>query len=156
MYTFQPFSDVYRSKGDGGPFERLRQPPVIGEILAGVLLGPFLLDLVRPSEVTTGIAEIGVIFLLFTVGLETNLPELFKVGGTAVLVASLGVIFPFAGGFAYMSLMGYSNIESIFIGTALVATSVGITARVLSDLGFLNAQVARIILGAAIVDDIWG
>jgi Kef-type K+ transport system membrane component KefB len=137
-------------------FERLRQPAVIGEILAGVLLGPFVLDMVRPSEVTAGIAEIGVIFLLFTVGLETKPRELLEVGWTAGLVAVLGVVLPFLGGFGYMALTGHTGLESIFIGTALVATSVGITARVLADMGFLHSQVARIILGAAVVDDILG
>src|SRR5215510_14952038 len=83
-------------------FERLRQPAVVGEILAGVIIGPSLLNLVQPTEVTATLAEIGVIFLLFTVGLETRPSDIFKVGGTATLVAVLGVIFPFIGGWALL------------------------------------------------------
>lgn len=140
----------------GEIFERLRQPAVIGEILAGVLLGPYILKVVIPSELTSGIAEIGVIVLLFTVGLETKPSDLIRVGGSASLVAVLGVIAPFLGGFLYMKLIHHSTVESIFTGTALVATSVGITARVMADMGILNTRVARVILGAAVIDDILG
>lgn len=136
--------------------ERVRQPAVIGEILAGVLLGPYVLKIVSPSELTTGIAEIGVIILLFVVGLETRPSELFRVGGRAALVAVLGVVLPFAGGLVYMKAMSHSTLESVFIGTALVATSVGITARVMADMHILDTEVARVILGAAVIDDILG
>ncbi|MBZ5555429.1 MAG: cation:proton antiporter [Acidobacteriia bacterium] len=136
--------------------ERVRQPAVIGEILAGVLLGPYVLKIVSPSELTTGIAEIGVIILLFVVGLETQPSELLRVGGRAALVAVLGVVLPFVGGFVYMKAVSHSTLEAIFIGTALVATSVGITARVMADMHILSTEVARIILGAAVIDDILG
>lgn len=137
-------------------FERLRQPAVVGEILAGVVLGPSLLALVRPSEMTEGLAEIGVIFLLFEVGLETKPRDLLQVGWTATLVATLGVVVPFVLGFVYMRMIDYGTIESVFVGAAMVATSVGITARVLADAGVVSTRMARVILGAAVIDDILG
>lgn len=137
-------------------FTRLRQPPVVGEILAGVLIGPSVLGWVAPSEVSQLLSEIGVIILLFSVGLETKPAAILKVGGTATLVAVLGVILPFVAGWAMMRALGDPTVESLFVGTAMVATSVGITARVLGDLGVIGTQSARIILGAAVIDDILG
>src|SRR5918994_385681 len=137
-------------------FERLRQPAVAGEILAGILIGPSLLALTSPSEITDVLAEIGVIFLLFTVGLETKPASIFKVGKQAAIVAVLGVIAPLLCGWLLMRAWGSSSIEALFVGTAMVATSVGITARVLSAMGLLDAPTARIILGAAVIDDILG
>jgi Kef-type K+ transport system membrane component KefB len=137
-------------------FERLRQPAVAGEILAGVLIGPSVLGWVTPSDVTGTLAEIGVIFLLFTVGLETKPAAIFRVGKSAAAVAVLGVAAPFLGGWLLMRWWGGTGIEALFVGTAMVATSVGITARVLSGLGLLDAPTSRIILGAAVIDDILG
>ncbi|MCA1578651.1 MAG: cation:proton antiporter [Acidobacteria bacterium] len=137
-------------------FERLRQPAVAGEILAGVIIGPSLLALAAPSEITDLLAEIGVIFLLFTVGLETKPAAIFKVGKRAAIVAVLGVVAPLLCGWLLMRAWGSSGIEALFVGTAMVATSVGITARVLSGMGLLDAPTARIILGAAVIDDILG
>jgi Kef-type K+ transport system membrane component KefB len=137
-------------------FERLRQPAVAGEILAGVVIGPSLLGWAAPSEITSLLAEIGVIFLLFTVGLETKPASIFKVGKQAAVVAVLGVAAPLLGGWLLMKAWGSSSIEALFVGTAMVATSVGITARVLSGMGLLDAPTARIILGAAVIDDILG
>ena len=137
-------------------FARLRQPTVVGEILAGVIIGPSVLGLVAPSEFVSMLAEIGVILLLFTVGLETKPSSIFRVGKTAALVAVLGVILPFLGGWLLMRAWGSTNIGALFVATALVATSVGITARVLASLNLLNTPVARIILGAAVIDDILG
>jgi len=137
-------------------FERLRQPAVAGEILAGILIGPSLLALAAPSEITDLLAEIGVIFLLFTVGLETKPASIFKVGKRAAIVAVLGVVAPLFFGWLLMKAWGSSGIEAMFVGTAMVATSVGITARVLSGMGLLDAPTARIILGAAVIDDILG
>lgn len=137
-------------------FERLRQPAVIGEIVAGVLLGPGALALIHPTDLTKGLAEMGAIFLLFTVGLETEPRALLRVGGTAALAAALGVIAPLALGFAYMKLIHRGPIESLFVAAAMVATSVGITARVLDDLGVLETRAARVILAAAVIDDILG
>ncbi len=137
-------------------FERMRQPAVVGEILAGILIGPSLFRLVSPSEITNTLAEIGVIFLLFTVGLETKPASIFGVGKRALVVAILGVVTPFLAGWLLMKAYGGTGIEAMFIGTAMVATSVGITARVLSPMGVLNSLTSRIILGAAVIDDILG
>lgn len=137
-------------------FERLRQPAVAGEILAGILIGPGVLGWASPTDLTNSLAEIGVIFLLFTVGLETKPTAIFKVGGRAALVAVLGVVAPFVGGWLLMRAWGAPSIEAMFVGTAMVATSVGITARVLASMGVLDSTTARIILGAAVIDDILG
>jgi Kef-type K+ transport system membrane component KefB len=137
-------------------FARLRQPTVVGEILAGVLIGPQVLHLVAPSETSHVLAELGVIFLLFNVGLETKPASIFKVGRVALVVAVLGVAVPLACGYLLMMFYDDNRIEALFIGTAMVATSVGITARVLGDMGLLDATAARIILGAAVIDDILG
>lgn len=137
-------------------FERVHQPAVVGEILAGVMIGPSVLGWVAPTEITSTLAEIGVIYLLFTVGLETKPASIFRVGKRALLVAVLGVVMPFLAGWLLMKAWGGSGLESMFLGTAMVATSVGITARVLSAMGVLNALTSRIILGAAVIDDIFG
>jgi len=135
-------------------FRRLRQPTLVGEILAGLLVGPAVFGLVEPSEVLEVFAELGVVFLLFWVGLETKLSDLREVGPTAASVGVLGVVIPFAGGIALGAALGESTGTSLFIGAALVATSVGITSAVLIDLGVLERRTSRTILGAAIVDDI--
>jgi len=140
----------------GEIFERLSLPAVLGEMLAGVLLGPGLLKVVFPSETTVSLAGLGAIFLLFTVGLETKPDELLKVGKTALGVAAGGVVLPFILGFGFMALRGSAAHESTFVAAAMVATSVGITARVLRDLQALETRAARVILGAAVFDDILG
>ncbi|MCA1590370.1 MAG: cation:proton antiporter, partial [Acidobacteria bacterium] len=137
-------------------FERLRQPAVVGEILAGVLIGPSVLGWVRPSELITILAEIGVIFLLFTVGLETKPQAILRVGRRAVFVGTLGVILPFIAGYVLAIWWDGTFVEAMFIGAALVATSVGITARVLGSMGLLDLETSRIILAAAVIDDILG
>ncbi len=137
-------------------FERLRQPGVLGELIAGVVIGPSVLALVHPNDLLMGIAEMGAIFLLFSVGLETSPGDLLEVGWTAMLVAIIGVIIPFVFGFFFIRTTAHNNVEAIFVGAAMVATSVGITARVLSDLGVLAARASRVILAAAVLDDILG
>ncbi|HVM44390.1 MAG TPA: cation:proton antiporter, partial [Candidatus Thermoplasmatota archaeon] len=102
------------------------------------------------------LAELGVVFLIFTVGLETPFEEMKRVGKTSLIVAILGVVVPFAAGYAIMAALGSPTIEGLFLGAALVATSVGITARVLADMGVLGRTEARIILGAAVIDDVLG
>ncbi len=136
--------------------ERVKVPAVISEILAGVLIGPHLLNLVQIQEWTRALAELGAIILLFEVGLSQKLTELLKVGWTALLVAVLGVIVPFFLGWGLLVLLDHSQTEAIFMGAAMVATSVGITARVLQELGVLETVVATIILAAAVIDDILG
>jgi Kef-type K+ transport system membrane component KefB len=137
-------------------FEWMRQPGIAGEILAGVLLGPGVLKLVEPNELLTAVAQIGVLFLLFRVGLEVKASELIRVGPTATLVAVLGVLVPFAGGWAVLAYTGAARIESLFVGAAMVATSVGITARVLAERKLLQERASRVILAAAVIDDVLG
>lgn len=137
-------------------FERLSQPAVVGEIIAGVIIGPSLLGWVEPSDIISILAEFGVIFLLFQVGLETKPDSIFQVGRRAITVGVLGVALPFVAGYFIASAWGGSFVEAMFIGAACVATSVGITARVLAGIGVLDSATARIILGAAIIDDILG
>ena len=140
----------------GAVFTRLRQPAVVAEILVGIVLGPSLLGIIHESEFLNLFAELGVVFLLFIVGLETNPMELLRVGRQAAAVGVLGVIAPFALGYFLMDAFGRPTNEALFVGTALTATSVGITARVLADLGHLRTTIARVILGAAVFDDVLG
>jgi Kef-type K+ transport system membrane component KefB len=140
----------------GWLFDRLRQPAVVGEIVAGVMLGPSVFGLIHPNEAIQGLAEIGAIFLLFTIGFETKPSELVRVGRTAVSVAVLGLVIPFAFGFAYMRAVDHDLVNAMFLAAAMVATSVGITARVLKDANVLSTRAARVILAAAVVDDILG
>jgi Kef-type K+ transport system membrane component KefB len=135
-------------------FRRLGQPTLIGEILAGVLVGPSVLGVVEPGEVLEVFAELGVVFLLFWVGLETRISELREVGRTAAAVGVLGVVLPLAGGLGLGAALAEDFETSVFLGAALVATSVGITSAVLLELGALERPASRTILGAAIVDDI--
>ena len=137
-------------------FERLGQPGIVGEILAGVLIGPHVLGWMAPNETLRILSDLGVMFLLFRVGLEVKASELVKVGGTAILVAVAGVVLPFLCGWGISALWGEPRIESIFTGAAMVATSVGITAQVLAGRNLLRTQAARVILAAAVVDDVLG
>ena len=144
--------------------ERIGQPTVLGELMAGLLLGPSVLNLIS-TQGDTGhsmmlFAEIGAIFLLFEIGMETDIGDLMKVGKHAIIVACVGVAVPMILGFitAYLMLPKSSGllIQSLFIGATLAATSVGITARVLADLGILKRVESQIILAAAVVDDVIG
>jgi len=134
---------------------RLRMPSIIGELMAGVLLGNYVLNVINTSDhVLMSFAEIGVIFLMFHVGLEIRVKDLFAVGRTAVLVGVLGIIIPLVMGAGAMLLLGYEIVESLFIATAILATSVGISVKVLQDMGLIKHKVAYIVLGAAVLDDI--
>jgi Kef-type K+ transport system membrane component KefB len=148
--------------------ERFGQPAVLGELIAGVLLGGSVLGIV-PTEGTGAeiihlLAELGVVLLLFEIGLETNLKEMLRVGTASLSVAAVGVALPFAFGFVYWAYLPHAasggtpdlTMSAIFVGATLTATSVGITARVLSDLGQMHTQEAKIIIGAAIIDDVLG
>ena len=155
-FLLELFAIFVWAKVFGEIFEQLSLPAVLGEILAGVILGPHATGLVDPSQTVSSIAEIGAIFLLFTVGLETRPSDLIRVGRNSMRVALAGVALPFVLGFGYMKLRGEVTHEAIFVAAAMVATSVGITARVLSDLKVIGLRVSRIILGAAVFDDILG
>ena len=136
--------------------ERIGQPAVLGELLVGVVLGPSLLGLVPLTAGILLVAEIGVLLLLFEVGLETDLEELARVGGSATAVAVVGMLLPFVGGYLVTRAAGFETLTAIFVGAALTATSIGITSRVLSDLGMLKSREGQIILGAAVADDVLG
>jgi Kef-type K+ transport system membrane component KefB len=148
--------------------ERIGQPAVLGELVAGVLLGASLLGVVPSegpaAEIVHVLAELGVVLLLFEIGLETDLREMFRVGTASLSVATVGVVLPFLFGFAYWAYLPHAasggttdlTTTAIFVGATLTATSVGITARVLSDLNQMNSPEARIIIGAAVIDDVLG
>ena len=134
--------------------QRVKLPGVVGEIAAGCIVGPSLLGWVQPAEALDVLAEIGVVLLLFSVGLETRLDEMKRVGRSALLVGVLGVIVPFALGSLWAHGAGYDWAKSLFVAAAFVATSAGITARVLQELGALQREESRVILGAAVIVDI--
>jgi len=152
------------AKVGGELFERFAQPAVLGELLAGIVLGNLALvgfhhaEWIKTDSVIAALAQIGVILLLFEVGLESNLGEMLEVGWSSLFVALAGVIAPFFLGWGVSSyfLPNESRLVHIFIGAVLCATSVGITARVLKDLGKLKLRESRIILGAAVIDDVIG
>lgn len=144
------------AKVAGEGMERVGQTVVLGELLAGVLIGPGVLGLVQESEVLHALAELGVLILLLEVGLESDLDELLESGLQATLVALVGVALPFAAGYAVMQWLGHPPLVAVFVGATFTATSVGITARVLADMGRLQDPAANVVLGAAVVDDILG
>ncbi len=155
-HLFEIFILILATQIVGWLFQRIKQPAVIGELLAGVLVGPALLGWVPEGSLIEFISELGAIFLLFMVGLETRLEDIIKVGKEAFIVAVVGAIIPFFGGYYYGLYIGFSQVSALFLGAALVATSVGITARVMQELEALSRPYSRIILGAAVIDDIEG
>lgn len=143
--------------------KKLKAPQVVGQIIAGLLIGPSVLGLVDQSEFIVTMAEVGVVLLMFSAGLETNLKELVKTGPVAVSIACAGVFIPLVGGWLVYSLFfGFAPFGSeeffraVFIGTIMTATSVSITVQTLRELGHLKGKVGTIILSAAIIDDIIG
>ena len=136
--------------------ERVGQPGIVGEILAGVLIGPSVLGWLAPNEFLSALSDLGAMFLLVRVGLEVKSSELMKVGGTATLVAASGVVVPFIMGTGILLAWGAHSKEAIFVGASMVATSVGITAQVLSAKGLLQQISSKIILAAAVIDDVLG
>jgi len=137
--------------------QRFGQPSVVGELVAGIVLGKSLLGILDPADpVIHVLAELGVVVLLFEIGLHTDIRSLLKVGGEAMAVAVVGVVVPFALGYGVCTLLGLSTLPSIVAGAALTATSIGISARTLSDLGQLRSSEGQIVLGAAVIDDVIG
>ncbi|SHI44802.1 cation:proton antiporter [Thermoclostridium caenicola] len=144
--------------------KRVRMPQVVGALVAGVIMGPAVLGIVSESELIKKLAELGVIVLMFSAGMEMDLKELKRSGKSGILVASLGVIIPLAGGFTLAALFngGFSNmdqkafLQNVFMGTVLTATSVSITVETLKELGHLNSKSGTIIVSAALIDDVLG
>ena len=134
--------------------QRLRLPAVVGEIAAGIVVGGSVLGWIEVNEPLEVLAEIGAILLLFAVGLETRVDDLRKVGRVATLAGIGGVILPFVLGAAWAKFSGMETPKALFVAAAFVATSAGITARVLKDMGVLDHTASRVILGAAVIDDI--
>lgn len=135
---------------------RLGQPSVLGKLLVGLILGPSLLGIVHESEMITQLAELGVLFLMFIAGVETDMEEFIKSASCAAIVAVLGVIVPLAGGYFLAVAYGYDWATSLFVGTILVATSVSISVQTLRELGKLQTREGCTILGAAVIDDVLG
>jgi Kef-type K+ transport system membrane component KefB len=150
------FAIFVSAKAGGEVFERISLPSVLGEILAGAVLGPFALGWIPTTDTIHSVADLGAIFVLFSAGLETSPGELIRIGGKSMSVALAGVIVPFVFGFSYMKLTGAASSESVFVAAAMVATSVAITARIFADMHLLSTETAKIILGAAVFDDILG
>ncbi|MCI0381314.1 MAG: cation:proton antiporter [Gemmataceae bacterium] len=151
------------AKALGAAAQAIGQPAVLGELVAGVLVGGSVLGLIDlqdardpRNEVLHFLGEMGVVILLFEIGLESNLRKLLEVGGVSALVALVGVVLPFALGYGICRLLDLGNLVAIVAGASLTATSVGITARVLSDLGRLQEPESQIVLGAAVLDDVIG
>jgi Kef-type K+ transport system membrane component KefB len=137
--------------------ERLGQPAVLGELIGGVILGTGVFTFFRANDRALALmSDIGVLLLLFETGIQSDLSRLLKAGPTSLAVAAAGVAAPFALGWGVMTALGRGGMEAVFVGAALTATSVGITARVLSDMGKLELPEAQIILGAAVIDDVLG
>jgi Kef-type K+ transport system membrane component KefB len=137
--------------------ERLGQPAVLGELIGGVVLGTGIFAFFHLNDPALALmSEVGVILLLFETGINSDLGQMLKAGPTASAVAAIGVVVPFALGWGLMAALGKPSMECVFVGAALTATSVGITARVLSDMGKLHLPEAQIVLGAAVIDDVMG
>ncbi len=152
------------AKLGGELFERMKQPAVLGELFVGIVIGNLALtgftaaEPLKANAIIAALAEVGVIILLFEVGLESNLGEMLEVGWSSLFVAVAGVVAPFFLGWGVSAyfLPDESRLAHFFIGATLCATSVGITARVLRDMGRLKTRESRIILGAAVIDDVLG
>lgn len=167
MESFLIFKDlaiiIFAAKVMGLLAKKLKAPQVVGEILAGLLLGPSLLGVVEQTDFLLKMAEIGVILLMFSAGLGTDLKDLLKTGPIAVLIAIVGVFVPLVGGFLlYSAFYGFSEVGSleffkaVFIGVIMTATSVSITVQTLRELGHLKGRIGTLILSAAIIDDVIG
>lgn len=137
--------------------QRFGQPSVVGELVAGILLGKSVLGILDPADpVIHNLAELGVIVLLFEIGLHTDIRSLIRVGPAAIVVAVVGVALPFGLGYGVCIALGLSTTAAVVAGATLTATSIGISARMLSDLGQLRTPEGQIVLGAAVIDDVIG
>lgn len=165
--TIELFKDlaiiILAAKTCGIFAKKLKAPQVVGEIIAGLLIGPSVLGIVDQSDILAAMAEIGVILLMFGAGLETNFKELLRTGPKALLIATVGVFVPLGGGFLlYSCFYGFGSVgtdefyRAVFIGTIMTATSVGITVQTLKELGHLKGEIGTLIVSAAIIDDVIG
>lgn len=145
--------------------KKCKAPQVVGQIIAGLLIGPAIFNIIQPSDFLNQMAEIGVVLLMFSAGLETDLKELIRTGPLALAVACVGVAVPLLGGFVLFSLLMYGGFPSVgspeffralFIGSIMTATSVTISVQTLRELGHLKGRVGTLILSAAIIDDVIG
>lgn len=163
-YLFDMALILLSTKVFGLVTKKFSMPQVVGALLAGLVLGPAMLNVLHETDFIKQIAELGVIVLMFTAGLETDLTELKKTGKASFIIALLGVLVPLVGGFAIASIFNQESspeeashlLQNIFIGIILTATSVSITVETLKELGKLNTRAGNAILGAAIIDDILG
>jgi Kef-type K+ transport system membrane component KefB len=151
---FQLFVLLFATKLGDELFKRLGQPALVGEILGGLIVGPAVLGWYAITPETSLFAQIGAVLLLFEVGVRTRIGEVARVGGTALAVALLGVALPFAGGYLLGMALNLSDPGRIFLAASLTATSVGITSGALRSFGALATQSGRVILGAAVIDDV--
>ncbi len=167
METYELFKDlaiiIIAAKIFGILARKCKAPQVVGEIIAGLLIGPSILGLVEQTDFLLNMAEIGVVLLMFSAGLGTDLKELLKTGPIALLIACAGVFIPLIGGtFLYMGFYGMSPwgseefFKAVFVGTIMTATSVSITVESLREMGYLKGKVGTTILSAAIIDDVIG
>lgn len=167
METYEIFRDlaiiILSAKFMGILAKKCKAPMVVGEIIAGLIVGPCLFDWVVSSDYISKMAEIGVILIMFSAGLETNLKELKKSGLIAFLIACAGVLVPLVGGAVlYMAFFGWSAwgsegfVKALFVGSIMTATSVGITVECLREMGYLKGKIGQTILSAAIIDDVIG
>jgi Na+:H+ antiporter len=137
--------------------EKIGQPAIVGELVGGVLLGASALGIFDPNETAIHmLAQLGLLILLFEIGLATDLRALTRVGGTAVVVAVAGVVLPFAIGYVALTAFGIDGMAAIVCAAILTATSIAISTRVLAELGFLHTPEGRVVLGAAVLDAIIG
>lgn len=151
---FQLFVLLLATKLGDEVFKRLGQPALVGEILGGVVVGPAVLGWYQITPETSLFAQIGAVLLLFEVGVQTRVGEVARVGVTALAVALLGVAFPFVGGYLVGMALDLSEAGRIFLAASLTATSVGITSGALRSFGALATRSGRVILGAAVIDDV--
>ncbi|SPN74344.1 cation:proton antiporter [Brochothrix thermosphacta] len=154
MLLFQLVVILAAAKLCGHLAVRIGQPGVLGELIAGILIGPAVLNIVTPSELITVLSEIGVILLMFFAGLETDLKELNRYKYPSIMVAAFGVIFPMVAGFMIGEFAGMNTVHSLFLGLVFAATSVSISVQTFKELGEFSSKESVTVLGAAILDDI--
>ena len=158
QYVFDVAMIIFVTKIFGIVSKRVDMPEVVGSLIAGLLLGPSVLNLVQPSDFLSMLSELGVIMLMFSAGLQTDIGELKKSGKAAFFIALIGVLVPLAGGYALAAVFnnGGDLLKNLFVGTVFTATSVSISVETLKELGKLSTRSGNAILGAALIDDVLG